>query len=198
MMLTEQTSVLEAALPVSEFRDHLLLGSGFADDGLQAPVLATCLRAALAAVESESSKALLERQFKYTVSAWRDIDRLELPIAPVTSVDEFQVFDIQGNASDVQANQYRLVPDFYRPFIFARGWSLPVIPEGGTVEVLFTAGFAANWTGIPADLQQAVFMLATHFYDNRGAASKSDKVLPHGVASLLRRYRPMRILGGRS
>ena len=35
MMLTEQTAVPAAALPVQALKDHLRLGSGFADAGLQ-------------------------------------------------------------------------------------------------------------------------------------------------------------------
>ena len=39
MMLVEQTSVPSAALPVTEFKDHLLLGTGFSGSSLQDPVL---------------------------------------------------------------------------------------------------------------------------------------------------------------
>lgn len=196
MMLTEQTTVPEEALPVTAFRDHLKLGSGFADDGLQDPVLVTCLKAAIAAVESETSKALISRQFNYVVSSWRDIARLDLPVAPVTEVVSFSVTDILGSSEAVEATSYNLLPDFYRPVVQARGWSLPVIPDGGTAEISFTAGFGPAWEDLPADLAQAVLMLATHFYDNRSALGDRTKLLPRGVSSLLRRYLPVRILGG--
>ncbi len=196
MMLIEQTQVPEASLPVAEFRDHLQLGSGFADDGVQTPVLITCLRAAIAAVESETSKTLLQRDFKYVVSSWRDFARLELPVAPVASVGAFKIVDILGAEDDVAAGMFRLIPDYYRPVIEARGWSLPIIPDGGTAEIVFTAGFATSWAEVPADLAQAALILAAHFYDNRSAMVEGGKVLPIGVSSLLRRYRPMRILGG--
>lgn len=196
MMLIEQTQVPDTALPVAEFRDHLQLGSGFADDGLQDPVLKTCLRAAMAAVESEASKALITRQFKYVVSAWRDISRQELPVAPVTAVLSLTITDILGGSELVDQGQYRLVPDFYRPYIAARGWSLPVIPDGGTAEIVFESGFGAGWDAVPADLAQAVMMLAAHFYEHRSAMAGKDRALPHGVASLVRRYRPLRLLGG--
>ena len=65
MMLIEETTVPDAALPVAEFRDHLQLGSGFSDDALQDPVLGVFLRAAMAAIEARVSKILIERNFSF-------------------------------------------------------------------------------------------------------------------------------------
>ncbi len=61
MMLVEQTTVPGAALPVAEFKDHLRLGTGFADDGVQDGVLEAYLRAAMAAIEARTGKILLTR-----------------------------------------------------------------------------------------------------------------------------------------
>ncbi|MGB8623245.1 MAG: hypothetical protein WCD16_10540, partial [Paracoccaceae bacterium] len=63
MMLIEQTAVPAAALPVSQFRDHLRLGTGFADDGAQDALLEATLRAAMAALEGRTGKVLLSRPF---------------------------------------------------------------------------------------------------------------------------------------
>ena len=52
MMLIEETTVPVAALPVAQLKDHMRLGSGFSDDGLQDTVLETYLRAAIAAIEA--------------------------------------------------------------------------------------------------------------------------------------------------
>ncbi|MGC1487410.1 MAG: hypothetical protein WA784_06440, partial [Albidovulum sp.] len=72
MMLIEQTGVLTAALPVQEFKEHLRLGTGFADDTVQDTLAETYLRAALAAIEGRIGKALLERDFLLTLSRWRN------------------------------------------------------------------------------------------------------------------------------
>ncbi|MEY2961928.1 MAG: hypothetical protein RLZ60_1758, partial [Pseudomonadota bacterium] len=71
MMLVEQTTVPLAALPVAEFKGHLRLGSGFADDGLQDGVLVAALRAAIAAIEARTGKILIQRDFSWTVYRWR-------------------------------------------------------------------------------------------------------------------------------
>ncbi len=63
MMLVEQTSVPVAALPVAEFKDHLRLGTGFADDGVQDSVLESYLRASMAAIEARTGKVLITRGY---------------------------------------------------------------------------------------------------------------------------------------
>ena len=62
-MLIEETAVSPAALPLAEFKAHLRLGTGFADDDIQDPVLESFLRAAIAAIEGRTGKMLLERIF---------------------------------------------------------------------------------------------------------------------------------------
>ena len=71
MNLVELTEVPDEALPVALLREHLRLGTGFPDDSLQDALLAGFLRAALAAIEGRTGKALLERSFALTLSAWR-------------------------------------------------------------------------------------------------------------------------------
>ena len=54
MFLVEQTTVPVASLPVSQFKHHLQLGTGFADDTAQDAVLEQYLRAAIAAIEART------------------------------------------------------------------------------------------------------------------------------------------------
>src|SRR6056297_2507264 len=86
MMLTELTAVPSVALPVFQFRDHLRLGTGFTDEGLEDGLLETYLRAAIAAVEAWTGKALLERVFALQLTAWQAGGVETLPIAPVTGL----------------------------------------------------------------------------------------------------------------
>jgi uncharacterized phiE125 gp8 family phage protein len=196
MMLIEQTQVPDAALPVAQFRDHLRLGSGFADDGLQDAVLVPVLRAAIASVEAEIGKALYSRQFKYVVTAWRELERQKLPVAPVSGLLSLTITDLAGGEDVIDAGDYRLQPDAHRPVLRWLGFAFPTIPVGGTAEIEFTAGFAADWSQVPSDLAQAVLLLAAHYYDNRSAVGEKASVLPLGVAALLRPHREVRLFGG--
>jgi len=196
MMLIEQTQVPAEALPVAEFRAHLQLGSGFADDGLQDAVLVPQLRAALAVIEAETGKVLLPRTYKYVVTAWLDPARQTLPVAPVSAIQSLVVTNLGGTDDVVPTGDYRLVGDAHVPCLVANGWSLPVIPVGGTAEITFDAGFGSAWADAPADLQQAVLMLTAHFYENRAVAGDRSFSMPLGPAAICSRYKPIRLLGG--
>ena len=72
---------------------------------------------------------------------------------------------------------------------------LPGIPTGGRAEVAFEAGFGPVWPDIPADLRQAVLLLAAQYYERRDAGGDMD--MTFGVRALLERWRDVRMgVGG--
>lgn len=195
MMLIEQTPVPDEALPVAEFREHLRLGSGFADDALQDPVLLPILKSAIAVAERETSKALFRRTFQWVLAAWRDHGRQSLPKAPAHSILSLTITDLAGGETVIDPSVYRLIQDAHKPDIMALSWALPTIPVGGTAEIVFEAGFAASWGDVPADLARAVMMLGAHYYDHRGMVTDRAPGVPQGVEALLARHRPVRLFG---
>ncbi len=197
MMLIEQGGVPQSALPIQTLRDHLRLGSGFADDSFQDGLLEGLLRAAMAAVEGRTSKILLLRSFVLTLDDWRDAAEQALPVSPIGAITSVTLFDIAGAASVVLADRYRLVRDLHRPKLAGVGSSLPAVPEGGRVEVVFQAGFGPTWAQIPADLSQAVILLAAEYYELRHEAGQREAAgLPLAVQVLIERWRTVRLLGG--
>ncbi|MFN3642331.1 MAG: hypothetical protein ACK4TB_05325 [Gemmobacter sp.] len=196
MMLTEVSAVPLAALPVEGLRDHLRLGSGFGDEGVQDALLAGYLRAALAAIEGRCAKALIARQFLWTVTAWRDDAGVALPLAPVVAVVSVVLRDGAGEAAAVDPARWRLAADMHRPRLLPRGGCLPRIPADGVAEVTFEAGFGI-WDAVPPDLRQAVMMLAANFHEVRHEAGfREEGALPFGVMRLIERWRTVRVLGG--
>jgi uncharacterized phiE125 gp8 family phage protein len=195
MMLTEETQVPQAALPVEEMKDHLRMGSGFADDGLQDGLIETYLRAALAAIEGRIGKMLFQRRFLWELDCWRD-DEQALPVSPVTGIVSVALVDAAGGEVVVPAGAYRLIPDLHRPRLAGRGGALPTIPSEGSVKVVFDAGFGPAWTDVPVDLRQAVLLLAGEFYEHRHDDGAQAAGLPFGVVTLIERWRTVRILGG--
>ena len=196
MMLTEETPVPIAALPVEEFKDHLRLGSGFADDAMQDGLIEAYLRAAMAAIEGRIGKAILQRRFKLTLQDWRAMDEQALPVAPVKALVSVSVVDAVGAAVVIDPARYRLVADMQRPKLVAVGILLPSVPSDGQAEVVFDAGFGPDWAAVPADLAQAVILLAAEFYDNRNDAAQRSFGLPATVQMLIERWRTVRVLGG--
>ncbi|MCF3596120.1 head-tail connector protein [Rhodobacteraceae bacterium LMO-12] len=196
MMLIEETPVPLAALPVTEFKAHLRLGSSFAEDSLQDPVLESFLRAAIAAIEARTGKILISRAFSWTLTVWRDAMGQALPVAPVNLVSELVLIDRLDDESIVDPGRYRLDRDLQRPRLRPVGTMLPSVPSGGAVRIGFEAGFAATWGELPSDLGQAVLLLAAHYYEYRSETSLGNGCMPFGVTSLIERYRTVRIFAG--
>ena len=199
MILTEVSAPPAAAVPVRAFAEHLRLGSGFEDDGAQDAVLELYLRAAMAAIEARLGRALLARDFSWTVTRWREDACQVLPIGPVRSVAEVKLVDAEGVETVVEAEAWSVLRDSQRPRLVGKfGRNLPRIPRSGRAEIRFSAGFGEGWDEVPADLRQAVFLLAAHFYENRAEGAVAAGSLPFGVLVLIEAYRATRIGGGLS
>lgn len=198
MMLREDTALADEALPVAALRGHLRLASGFeiAEDAAERAALAGFLRAAISAVEGRTGKVLLARRFEMRLDDWRDRMGQALPLAPVRSVEAVEIEDGRGKVVPVPEEEWRLVPDGHRPVIRPAGVILPHVPRLGSVRVRFTAGFGPRWEDVPADLAQAVLMLAAQYHEDRGAGAGAA-AMPFGVSALIERWRVVRVLAGR-
>lgn len=192
-MLIEETPIPDAALPVDAFKAHLRLGSGFAPESVQDTVLSSFLRAAIAAVEGRTGKVLVRRSFSAQVSAWRDPSCYVLPVAPVATVSLLEQVAPDGNRTAVSADDWWLERDTHSPKIRASRSSLPDVPVNGSIAISFDAGFSVTWEEVPADLRQAVLMLAAHYYEYRHDTGLSEGCMPFGVASLIERHRLIRM-----
>ena len=195
-MLIEEASVPDEVLPLAAFKAHLRLGTGFAQEDVQDPVLKSFLKAALAAIEARTGKALLARAFSWTVTRWRDPASEGLPIAPVRTIEALEIRDADGADLIVSPQRYALEEDAQRPKLIARGGGFGAIPQGGKANIRFEAGFGPSWSDLPDDLAQAVFLLAAHYYEYRDETSLTRGCMPFGVQTLIERYRPMRIFAG--
>lgn len=193
MMLVEETQVPDAALPVDALKRQLRLGSGFAEDDVQDMVLTSFLRAAMAAIEARTGKALITRSFVVTLSKWHSQTQQGLPIAPVASISNVTLVDRLGATTQVDTAQYRLQHDNFEPQLKPVAAYLPRIPTEGAAEVRFEAGFGPGFADLPSDLAQAVLLLAAHFYEYRDETALSQGCMPFGVTSLIARYRAVRL-----
>ena len=206
MNLTETTQVLDTAIPVDGLRAHLRLGSGFSEDELQDDILSSFLRAALSAVEAQSGKILIERDFQLIATDWRQV--CAMPVAPVTSISRLglltpltagetagvdaELFDL-GVMGELDLSAFQLVKDFQTPKLRSLSANLPTVPTNGGVFVEFTAGMATSFDELPSDLRQAVLLLAAHYYENRTDVGLPAGCMPFGVSSLIARYRHVRL-----
>lgn len=193
MMLIELTATPSAALPVAVLAAQLRLAGGFADAADDEAGLARCLRGALAAIEARIGKALFTRRFLLTVLAWQTATAHPLPLAPVQAITAIRTLTRDGVQVSVDPASYRLQPDLHRPCVVSTGARLVQPMQAGSVEVEFEAGYGVDWGDIPADLQQAVIMLAATYW---GQESDPAQGMPQAVVVLLEPYRPRRLRGG--
>lgn len=206
MTLSETTQVPISALPVDGLRAHLRLGSGFAEDELQDEVLSSFLQAALCAVEAQTGKILIERDFEVIATDWASA--CPFPVAPVTSISKLglirpiadgetpavtAVVTDLGIVEELDLTKFHLVKDFQSPKLRHLTACYPTVPNNGGVYVAFVAGMAASFDELPSDLRQAVLLLASHFYENRSDVGLPAGCMPFGVSSLLVRYRNVRL-----
>ena len=192
-MLTELEPVGAAELPLTALREHLRLGTGFADDALQDAILEAALRAALGAVETRVARALISRAFVWRIGHWRDAACATLPIGGVEALTSARVESAAGARTDVAARIALRRSDGARATIVGRGCALPAIPDGGVAVLGFTAGFGP-WEAVPAELRHAVLMLAASYYEDRSAAR--EVAFPPVVASLIAPWRVLRLRAG--
>lgn len=194
MNLTEVTKVPLTALPLQAYRDHLRLGRGFDDDGLQDAVLESTLLAAISAIENRTGKALLQRQFRYRLAAWESATAQSLPRGPIQAVQKVAVVQQDGHEIVAEPDSFQVLPDIFRPTVRACS-ALPIVPIGGHAEIVFDAGYGPDWGDIPESLAQATFILAAHFYEARDGEAAAG--LPRIVRSLIDAFREIRVFGGR-
>jgi uncharacterized phiE125 gp8 family phage protein len=144
------------------------------------------LRAAIAHLEAQLGLALLQRMF---VWQGRLNDRLGIRalMAPISELISAQLLRATGENTSVAINAILLDRCGLRARISTR------MAMSDPVALAFVAGFGPEWADTPADLRQACFMLAAHYFDTRHDVSESGAVTPHGVAALIAPWRPMRL-----
>lgn len=196
MILNEEATISDAQLPLAAFKAHLRLGTGFAEDAVQDPVLKSFLLAAMAAIEARIGKALIAREFSWGVNRWRNAQHEALPLAPVQQILRVALVDAAGHENQLPSQSVTLQRDAARPMAVAATGRFPAIPKGGQAVFHFIAGYGASWDEVPADLAQAVFLLAAHYYEYRDETALARGCMPFGVQTLIERYRPVRLFGG--
>lgn len=200
MILIEETKTSASVLPIDHFKEHLRIGSGFAEDTLQDQVLEGYLRAAISSIEGRTGQALFQRDFIWSLGSWEDPVAQPMPLAPVRQISSVELKDKYGSITQILPGEdFRIVEDAHMPSMRAMEGNLPEIPADGKVDVRLVAGSALGWADVPPDLAQAVLLMAAHYYEYRNDLALAQGCTPFGVTALIERYLPIRLsLGGAS
>lgn len=201
---------------LDEFKDHLRL-TGSDEDA----ALGSHITAARSLIEEYAGIALISRQLHLYLDTWpfakasasgrrrsgirEDVvtelgvpgSAISIPVRPVVSVEAIAILAGTGMETMWPAENYLLSPGLSPHLILQRGrrWPVPSFAAGG-IKISLTAGFGPDWNHIPATLRQAVLMVASYLYANRGDSAPggdANILVAAGVDSLLIPYRARRL-----
>ncbi|MEL6336865.1 MAG: hypothetical protein AAFQ88_09500 [Pseudomonadota bacterium] len=178
--------------PLAAYKEHLRLSHGFGDEGGEDALLSGYLAAAVAVIERRTGRALGRRAFSLAVSRLGPEGCVVLPVGPVETISD-ATLEAGGAATPLDVSGWSVAPGSTRQAVSRSGAPLPSVPPGGVLRLGFDAGLAADWDGVPADLAQAVMMLAADFHARRGTERDGDEGLPAPVIALTAPWRPARL-----
>ncbi len=151
-------------LSLAEVKDHLKVET-IADDALITRLITTARQQ----VEKQINKVLINQSWAIYLDNWLAYGEVELPVSPVNQINNLRTFSIDDIASIVDPSHYYadLVSDPQRLILRgSRIWQKPGRPANG-IEIDVTAGFGTEGDSVPGPLRQAMFLLITHWYENR-------------------------------
>lgn len=129
-------------------------------------LLSGLIRAAREEVEATCGLALIDQSWRLALDRLPRSHRVLLRRHPVREVVAITVYGAEGEASLVDAGDYRLDPEA-RPaqLLFLRGLAPGVAMNG--IEIDFAAGFGEAGTDVPDLLRRAMLLLVAHWYEFR-------------------------------
>ncbi|MCX5570421.1 head-tail connector protein [Kaistia nematophila] len=176
-----------ATEPVSlaDVKAHLRVDGTAEDSLLQAAILAACTH-----VESETRRKLIAQGWRLYLDEWPSGRAIELPVAPLISVESITLYDIVGAAHVLDPDDYRVDAARLPPRIVAKLRPQAALYDNG-IEIDVTAGYGVSSLAVPAALRQAILMLVAHWYEHRGAVGfdRAGDVAPLGFEALIAPYR---------
>lgn len=152
----------------------------------------TLIAAARLHAEAATRRALIAQGWRLVLDGWPARRLIELPLAPVVSVDSVTVYDAAGEPTVLDASSY-VVDTLSTPArILVRQGAAPGAAFNG-IEVDFTAGYGPEPDAVPTPLRQAMMMLVVHWYELREpvAFGGAPHSVPNGLEALIAPYRVM-------
>lgn len=157
-------------------------------------VVTALIEAATAYVERITGRQLITAEYEYAFDEWPRERWLELPRAPLATVDEITYLDTAGTLQVWPTSEYRVsAPQHDRGRVSLasnRVWpTLDLVFDA--VSVAYTAGYGDTAASVPAPLRTAIALLVGHWYEHREAVVvgtiASD--LPMAVSALVTPFR---------
>lgn len=173
-------------LVLQDFKDFLRITHDAED-----AILALLITTARQMVESLTRRLLLTQDWRLVLDAWPPSGLILPPLAPVSGLIAARLRHRTGGETVLPLSRFTLRGDRTPPVIAFEREAMPAPdqPVGG-IELDLRLGYGASAAQVPADLVQAVRLLAAHLYEHRDA---SEAPLPEAVRGLIAPYRRVRL-----
>lgn len=196
----------DAPILLEEVKEHLRI-----DGEQQDSNISSLIAASVKSMESFTDLVLMERQVNLFYDDgspaanengwWNGVAdgivptstgtfSVPISIRPVRSIETVAVQSSGGTEEVLAASEYVFKPGFRPSLSIKRS-----IPTVGSVRIAATVGFGASWNDVPADIRQALLLLVTAFYTERGDKGQNtmSMIKRCGAEALLLPYRRVRV-----
>jgi uncharacterized phiE125 gp8 family phage protein len=148
-------------------------------------LLAGLVRAAAELCEAFTGRALLDRAVEEQIAA--ATVRTRLAIGPVRVIESVALIDEAGAATALDEDAYAAEID-----AGGEGWvRLRSASAARRLLVIYRAGMAEDWNGVPEMLRHGILRLAAQYYLRR--AEEGEMEVPAAVTALWRPWRRLRL-----
>lgn len=143
------------------------------------------IRSATSLCENFIGQALIQRTITEMLPVKREWQKLNH--LPVQSIDQVARISMEGSAENLSSDAYVLDIDS-----MGQGWvRLQKDVETSRIHVIYVAGLAIDWDGLPQTLWQGIIRLSGYLYTNRDGVDAGGP--PSAVTALWRPHRKMRL-----
>lgn len=184
-------------LPLAKAKGYLRVDHDADDDLIQDLIAAARLM-----VESMADRTTVTTAWEYTLdrAAWSGRHRgylipgipfadlpcggsplaIRLPMPPIVSIGSVERVGIDGTATALDPDSYRLADGTPGYVSMPRGLDRTA-PACESIRVAYTAGYGPDPADVPRNLVHALRMLLSHYYEHRS----SDEPTPRAIADLV-------------
>jgi uncharacterized phiE125 gp8 family phage protein len=155
-------------------------------------VIAALIAAARVHVEAQTRRVLITQSWRLVRDAWPGNGRIAVLPGPLQALTGARIYRFDGSTQAIDPQAF-VIDTASVPATVSFGAGAPPAPGRaiGGIELDIDVGYGDAPEDVPADLRQAIRVLVTHWYENRGLIALGDSVavLPETVAALLMPYR---------
>lgn len=189
-MLAPVRTVAPTLTPISleEARAQCKIDSNDEDELLSALIDAATSH--LDGYSGTLGRALITQTWRQDFDCFEDV--LRLRVGDLVAVSSVSYYDTSNVSQTLATTVYTAFSDEAGPFVTLKPdqtWPGSYVREDA-VRVTWTAGYGSAATSVPAAIRQAMLLMISHWYDNRGVAVMGSVAdLPFAVDALLSPFR---------